>query len=239
MEEQHVSSNDYLLIFEPGSVCNIAEVKQRPERYPAYAEIVAWIESVIIQPNAELGREGPVCPRVRESIDRNLITFATMSTKDATISEAVLKCEALIGAFLTLFKNRNDRKLSSLLVWFPDIERNQASEFIDGGHQCLRVKFVKNGLMLGEFHPQSSVPGTYNSSFRPMRAPVPLFAVRMLSEHDHKFLMRPEFPLKDRLECLEALLAFAGNKLDMRTKASVETAVASLKSELASGKKVL
>jgi len=170
-------------------------------------------------------------------MDRNLIKFATVCTKEVTSDEAVLKCEALIGAFYALFPNRDDRMLSSLLVSFPNIERNEASEFIDGGHRRLRTTFVKNGLMLGEFHPQSSVPATYNPAFRAMRAPMPLFAVRSISEHDHKFLMRPEFPLADRLECLEALLAFVGHKLDGKTKAGIEMAVSRLKSESASAKK--
>ena len=230
-------NQDYLLIFEPGSVCSIADVKHDPERFPTYVEIVEWIESVIVRPNAELGRSGPVCPRVQESMDRNLIKFATICTKEATTDEAVLKCEALIGAFYALFPNRDDRMLSSLLVSFPNIERNKASEFIDGGHRSLRKTFVKNGLMLGEFHPQSSVPGTYNPAFRAMRAPMPLFAVRSITVHDHKFLMRPEFPSADRLECLEALLAFVGDQLDGKTKAGIEMEVSRLKSKSASAEK--
>jgi len=228
------SNQDCLLIFEPGSVCSFADVKRYPERFPTYVEIVAWLESVVVRPSAELGRIGPICPRVRDSMDRNLIKFATICTEEATTDEAVLKCKALIGAFYALFPNCDDRKLSSLLVSFPNIERNEASEFIDGGHRRLRTTFVKNGLMLGEFHPQSSVPGTYNPAFRAMRAPMPLFAVRAISEHDHKFLMRPEFPLAERRECLEALLSFVGDKLDRTTKAGIEMAVASLKSESAS-----
>jgi hypothetical protein len=225
---------DCLLIFEPGSVCSFADVKRYPESFPTYVEIVAWIESFIVRPNKELGREGPVCPRVRECVDRNLIKFATMRTKEATANEAVLKCEALIGAFYALFPNCDDRTLSSLVILFPDVESNEASEFIDGGHRRLRKIFVKNGLMLGEFHPQSTVRGIYNPAFRAMRAPKPLFAVRAISEHDHKFLIRPEFPLADRSECLEALLAFVGDKLDRKTKAGIEMLVSGLKSEAAS-----
>jgi hypothetical protein len=223
------SNQDCLLIFEPGSVCSVADVKRCPEGFPSYLEVVTWIESYVVRPNAQLGREGPVCPRAQPSMDRNLIKFATIRTKEAAADEAVRKCEAVIGAFYALFPNRDDRTLATLLILFPDIERNKASEFIDGGHRRLRSTFVKNGLMLGEFHPQSTVPGTYNPAFRAMRAPMPLFAVRAISEHDHKFLLRPEFPLEERLECLEALLAFVGNKLDRTAKASVEFAMSKLK----------
>jgi hypothetical protein len=222
---------DCLGIFEPGSLCSFADVKNTPEKFPAYAAIVAWIESVIVRPNAELGRAGPVCPRVRESIDRNLIKFSTVCTEECTTEEAVLKCEALTEAFYALFPNCNNRKISSLLVLFPNLERKEASRFIDGGHRRLRTTFVKNGLMLGEFHPQSTVPGAHNPAFRAMRAPFPLFAVRAISEHDHIFLMRPEFPIAERLECLKSLLAFVGDKLDSKTKAGIETAMANLQSE--------
>ena len=93
--------------------------------------------------------------------------------------------------------------------------------------------------MLGEFHPQSAVRGIYNPAFRAMRAPMPLFAVRAISEHDQKFLIRPEFPLAERLECLEALLAFFGDELDRKTKAGIETVVSGLKAKSASKRKYL
>ena len=230
--------HDCLRIFELGSLCSIADVKNNSERFPAYAEIVAWIESFIVRPNAELGRAGAVCPRVRESIDRNLIKFATVCTEAGTTEEAVLKCEAFIEAFYALFPNRNDRSHSSLLVLFPNLEPNEASKFIDGGHRRLRTTFVKNGLMLGEFHSQSTVPGAHNPAFKAMRAPVPMFAVRAISEHDHIFLMRPEFPAADRLECLNALLAFVGDKFDWKTKAAIEFAMVNLRLESASVHKV-
>jgi len=157
------------------------------------------------------------------------LKFATIRTQEATAEEAVRKCEAVIGAFYALFPQCDDFTLSSLMILFPDIERNRASEFIDAGHRRLRAAFVKIGLMLGEFHPQNTVPGTYNPAFRAMRAPMPLFAVRTVSEHDYKFLLRRDFPSAERLDCLEALLAFVGNKLDRKTKAAIEMIVSDLR----------
>jgi hypothetical protein len=217
-----------LEIFQPGSVCTYAEVQRDPKIFQHYAEVVAWIELFIMKPNPELGRAGPVCPRVHLTLEQNLLKFATISTRDATAEEAVCKCEAVVDAFYALFPNRDELPSSSLVILFPDIKRHQASDFIDGGHRRLRKTFVKNGLMLGEFHPQSTVAGTYNPAFRAMRAPMPLFAVRAISEHDHKFLVRPEFPAAERLECLNALLHFVGDKLESKTKAQVEAIVLEL-----------
>jgi len=222
------ASEQPLKIFQAGSVCTYAEVQRNPKRFPHYAEVVAWIELFIMKPSPELGRAGPVCPRVHLAREQNLMKFATIRTKDATAEEAACKCEAVVDAFYGLFPNRDEWPLSCLLILFPDIKRDQASDFIDGGHRRLRKTFIKNGLMLGEFHPQSTVPGTYNPAFRSMRAPMPLFAVRAISEHDHKFLVRPDFPAAEQLECLNALLDFVGDKLESKTKAEVEAAVLEL-----------
>jgi hypothetical protein len=218
-----------LEMFQPGSVCTYAEVQGHPKRFPHYAEVIAWIELFVMKPNPELGRAGPVCPRVHMALEQNLMKFATIRTKDASIEEAVCKCEPVVDAFHTLFPNREELPLATLLILFPDIKREQASDFIDGGHRRLRKTFIKNGLMLGEFHSHSTVPGTYNPAFRPMCAPMPFFAVRAISEHDHKFLVRPDFPAPERLECLNALLDFVGNKLESKTKAEVEAVLLELR----------
>jgi hypothetical protein len=217
-----ISEQHPLEIFQPGSVCTYNEVQREPGRFPHYAEVIAWIKSFIMKPNPELGREGPVCPRVHMALEQNLMKFATIRTKAATAEEAIFGCEAVVEGFYALFPNRDEWPLSCLLILFPDIKRDQASDFIDGGHRRLRKTFIKNGLMLGEFHPHSTVPGTYNPAFRSMRAPMPLFAVRAISANDHKFLVRPDFPAAERLECLTALLDFVGDKLESKTKAEVE-----------------
>jgi hypothetical protein len=231
MLPKYVSEQYLSEIFQPGSVCTYAEVQRDPGRFPHYAEIIAWIELFIRKPNPELGRAGPVCPRVQASLEQNLMKFATIRTKNATAEEAVCKCEVVVDGFYALFPNRDEWPLSSLLILFPDIERDQGSEFIDGGHRRLRKTFVKNGLMLGEFHPHSTVPGAYNPVFRSMRAPMPLFVVRAITEHDHIFLVRPDYPAAERWECLDALLDFVGDKLDSKTKAEVEAVVLKLRKE--------
>lgn len=218
-------------VFEPDSVLTYAEVRQAAGRFPLYDEVISWLESVIMKPNPGLGRAGAVCPGVHASLEQNLTKFATIRTKTATAEEAVCKCAALIDAFYALFPNQDEWSLSSLIILFPDIGRDQGADFIDGGHRRLRKIFIKNGLMLGEFHPRSTVPGVYNPAFRSMRAPVPLFAVRAISEHDYKFLLRPEFPAEERLECLVAQLNFLGGKLESRTKAVIEAAVLKLRKQ--------
>ncbi len=218
-----------LEVFQPGSVLTYSEVRRAVGRFPLYDEVISWLELFIMKPNPELGRAGAVCSRVHASLEQNLMKFATIRTKNATAEEAVYKCRAVVDAFYALFPNRDEWPQASLMILFPDIERDQGSDFIDGGHRHLRKTFIKNGLMLGEFHPHSTVPGVSNPDFRSMRAPMPLFVVRAISEHDHKFLLRPDFPATEQLECLDALLDFVGDKLESKTKAEVEAAVLELR----------
>jgi hypothetical protein len=53
----------------------------------------------------------------------------------------------------------------------------------------LKPEFVPQGLMIGEFHPACSTGGIWNPDFKPMRAPRPLLAIRVMMPSDLPFLV--------------------------------------------------
>jgi hypothetical protein len=57
--------------------------------------------------------------------------------------------------------------------------------YIDGIQRPLRDEFVREGLMLGEFHQLSQSKGIHNKEFRPLRSPIPMLTIRhMVSTED-------------------------------------------------------
>ena len=53
----------------------------------------------------------------------------------------------------------------------------------------MKDAFVRQGLMVGQFHPRSEQSGLWNEDFRPLRAPIPLLAIRRMVSSDLPFLL--------------------------------------------------
>jgi hypothetical protein len=60
---------------------------------------------------------------------------------------------------------------------------------LDALQARLKERFVREGLMVGQFHPQCEQGGLWNTDFRPLRAPIPLLAIRQMVTSDLPFLL--------------------------------------------------
>src|SRR6185503_16694400 len=78
--------------------------------------------------------------------------------------------------------------LLSLAIFPLGLRADGYYKFIDCAHTILKPFYMECGLMLGEFHPSSTVRGAHSATFRPMRADVPLFVIRAMALHDILFI---------------------------------------------------
>jgi hypothetical protein len=198
--------------FAAGSLVDAAHAPDLYAKYPMYAQGLDWLREFIATANPAINRPGHVCPRVAPALRRNLIWLVTIQTANSSARDAFDKGQHLPGLFWHLFGEQTGRA-GSLLAFFPDISAADAPEFIDGGHRLLRKHFVRQGLMLGEFHPSSTVASVRNPAFPVMRSPAPMFAVRALTVHDLMFLDQPGTPASDRMEYLNLYLRHLGDQL--------------------------
>jgi hypothetical protein len=182
-------------------------------RYPAYEQVLAWVQEFVLQAHPHLGRPGAVCPRLAPAIRRNLVRLAAIRTVSTSVDEAYDIGLSLGALYRDLFPTPGEYQSGALLAVFPDLPSDAAGAFIDGGHARLRMHFVAGGLMIGEFHPQSPVASVHNPQLLVMRCPVPMFAVRALSRHDLLFLDRPTTPPDDRARYLHHLVQHVGAQL--------------------------
>ncbi|WP_436498592.1 DUF6875 domain-containing protein [Actinokineospora sp. HUAS TT18] len=213
--------------FEGGSLVDIDGAHELFERYPEYEAGLRWIREFVTQPDPRLNRPGAVCPRLAPAIRKNLLRLIVIRTARADVDEAWEKAGHLADLFLELFQRPEEFRTGSLLAFFPDIDRDGAAEFIDGGHRRLRMEFVGRGLMLGEFHKLSTVGSVRNADFPVMRSPVPMFAVRALTTHDILFLDQPATPEADRVRYLRHYLEHLGDQLSPDTRAEIERSISS------------
>lgn len=169
--------------------CNVfADPEQSEQQGPAAATLLAWISDHLLQPHPELGRPGPVCPFVRQSMARQLVWVGSAAGGDEIsvqrmrdiVDDAFETYSALLG------ENPADARGLTLVTVFPELTRY---DLIDAVHRARKTQVVTAGLMLGQFYPGCAVPGLWNSDFHPLDAPVPMLVLRPMMSTDFPFLV--------------------------------------------------
>lgn len=210
-------------MLDPKSICKYSEAINKFNDYPIYKAGMEWLANFIGKPHPDLGRSGAICPFVPPSIKKDFVTFCVINTETHTDKEAFEKISPLVEFFHQLEPTYGpDNAIKCAVAFFPDINPYHAKDFIDKGHAILKKHFVANGLMIGEFHILSRVPGYYNDNFNPMTSPVPAFAIRNMSIHDIQFLNNEMDPIETRIYYLSHYLKFVGNKLNKKQLENTE-----------------
>ncbi len=174
-----------LTLYEPGDLHGelaspeLAELRQ----------IAIWAVDFLNAPNEQLGRRGPVCPYTRLSMDSNSFLLAR-----ADGGHDVRSIESTVDRyrrwFLELLEqlDRKRKHLLTILVVLPDFDRKNSGP-LDALQDRLKDAFVREGLMVGQFHPYCEQSGLWNENFRPLKAPIPLLAMRQMVSSDLPFLL--------------------------------------------------
>ncbi|QXE35840.1 hypothetical protein KQY30_17800 [Streptomyces sp. GMY02] len=151
-------------------------------------EVLEWSGDFLVSGHPELGRSGPVCPYTQPSLRKQLFHLAVLADAGSTdLSAAVGSLRAWYER-LSADLDEEDQELLTLLLVLPHFDRTDSGE-LDELQRKAKDEFVADGLMIGQFHPVCEEPGLWNSGFRPLRAPLPLLAVRKLLVFDLPFLL--------------------------------------------------
>jgi hypothetical protein len=200
-----------------------------PDAGHELVHIVDWCENFLGKPSGLVGRSGNVCPFVPGAMMRGSLKFAVVALTKHSV-EAVAEIEEMIDACREHFLSGESVDgevdiFGSMVLIFPDVANEEASVVIDPSQRELKPTFVREGLMLGEFHAFSATPGLRNRCFRPLRSPTPLLAIRHMVESDIDFLMAPNDPAPTRAESLRAYLKFLGPSLSVASQIKAKEAL--------------
>lgn len=198
-----------------------------------FAAALAWMQQFIMHPHADLGRKGPICPFARPAHEERALLFCAFDCAAIPFNEyldIVMGLPAIYGRLAASQPAPSD--LFSICVLPMNLRPDSWYKFIDCAHALLKPFYMRAGLMLGEFHPASAVQGARSVTFRPMRADVPLFAIRAMSPHDALFIDRETTPLGIRIHELECYLHWVGDRLPEREIALLGERIEQLKAQL-------
>ncbi|MBD2665047.1 hypothetical protein B6N60_03011 [Richelia sinica FACHB-800] len=183
------------------------EVEKIQQDITYLIEIQNWIKSFLARHHVDLGRTGPVCPYVPHALKSDGIKMAVIHTQNNNLQEIAEIVTHYRQIFLqeAEIKEQDLKIYQAFLLIFPDIHQDAAGEIIDHIQRQLKPSFVESGLMIGEFHQRTESAGLHNPKFRPLRSPIPLLAIRFMSEFDLPFLQSPDNPHL-RIRYLESYL---------------------------------
>jgi hypothetical protein len=174
-----------LTLYEPD---DLDSATASPE-YTDLRQIATWAVDFLNATNGQLGRAGPVCPYTRLSMDHNAFLLAHAGGEHDAQS-----IESTVDRYRRWFLDLLDQlepaheHLLTILVVLPGFDRTDSGP-LDALQARLKDAFVREGLMVGQFHPRCEQGGLWNDDFRPLRAPVPLLAIRRMVSSDLPFLL--------------------------------------------------
>jgi hypothetical protein len=187
----------YLPTVEPMPFLTVAELLAPgagppgfdPAEIDAMRRMARFAVEGLAMPHPDLGRPGEVCPYVRRAIERGLLRLTIARVPPGGEAAARLML-ATRDRFLALPPvGGEDSRLKAIITLFPSVTPEQAPEAIDGLQARLKDFFVRDGLMIGQFHPGNEEPGLHSARFRPFRTPVPALAMRGMVSSDAPFLL--------------------------------------------------
>ncbi|MGN6317956.1 DUF6875 domain-containing protein [Trinickia sp.] len=198
-----------------------------------YATGLAWMQRFIMRPHADLGRKGAVCPFAKPAHEERALLFCSFDAAEMPFDTYIDTLMRLPRLFERLAKERSEpSELLSLAVFPIGLQAGAHYKFIDCAHAILKPFFMECGLMLGEFHPASTVRGAHSDTFRPMRADVPLFVIRAMALHDILFIDGESTSTVMRVHELECYLRWNAGRLSPTEAQRIADRLAQRKSQL-------
>ncbi|GLW65158.1 hypothetical protein Arub01_34020 [Actinomadura rubrobrunea] len=177
--------------FQQGTAVSVVGADPRDGRVRRDLSVVLhWLRDYVSKPSEQLGRSGPVCPFVPASLNAGAVSFVFHYQVDGHEPGPLLR---LVSAELRRFRQtaepaeRPQGSLSTLLVVLPDADEIGWAT-IDRTYVRLKNEAVAAGLMIGQFHPACTEPAVRNPTFPVSRAPIALYAIRHMAQHDVLFL---------------------------------------------------
>jgi hypothetical protein len=179
---------------------------------------IAWMERFIMQSHPRLGRRGAVCPFARTTHESKAMYFCAFDVSEMSFDEFV---DVMMGS-----------RLLTLCVFPRNLREESYYKFIDCAHSMLKPFYMNAGLMLGEFHPRSSVHGVHSETIFPMRSDVPIFVIRKIALHDILFIDHESRPPSVRVHELECYLRSVKDLLRHGEALSIKERIDKVKAQL-------
>lgn len=160
-----------------------------------------WLHDFPVNPHPDLGRDGPVCPYMGRSLQRDVVRLFPF---DATAGEDAFEAQAraLRDEFAELSQAHEDRVFLVFFLVPYNLPDPELKAMVERVHARVRPDFVRAGTLAGDFWPDHETRGLHSDSFHPFASPLPVFAIRNMVPGDLQFFANPAVPAQEQLTYL-------------------------------------
>lgn len=156
----------------------------------ALAMLRGWVESYLMQGHADLGRTGAVCPFTKQAAKLDTVRLAV---SDAGPTDEQVAFKLIRDGFAELEAipcKPSMRHFRTVIVGFPNCKSADGVAMLQTVQRRHKFYSLARFRMIGFMHATNDAPGLWNPDFRPLRAPLPVLAIRHLVEQDAPFAAR-------------------------------------------------
>ncbi len=191
----------------------LAEAEATP-RDDDLADLVGWVRSYLMQPHPDLGRTGAVCPFTKQAakIDSVRVAISRLASLDQQPAFELVR--AGFGDLDRIPCKPGMEHFRTVIFGFPEYRSADGIALLASVQARLRFYSLARFRMIGFMHAANEAPGLWNPGFRPLRAPMPVLAIRHMVEQDAPFAVRHKplmvaYLAKFRLAGVRRLMAAA------------------------------
>lgn len=157
----------------------------------ALLAVSRWIDDYVVQPHADLGRSGTVCPFVPGSLQRRSLHFAPERVAGLDAQQVVDLFRDYQRLFLaTPPTDGDDAPYKTILVVLTDVAPERAADlFAEVLAQLAVPVYEEHGVVFGPYFAGNDAPAIHNREFHPFRSPAPFAFVRYTVLGDWEFFL--------------------------------------------------
>jgi len=171
--------------------------------YKLINEWQEWTLSFVSKPNVRLNRKGAVCPCMSKVLMLESSMYKVITMDYALDQKNIFSCIDDFKVIEYNVENAELRKILNLTLLITNFNKSDLKSLEDI-HKKLKLEFVLNGFMIGDFYPGCKKSSARNDSFFPMDSPIAAFVIRRITPHDILFLNNSEYDTETREKLIKA-----------------------------------
>jgi acetyl esterase/lipase len=176
-----------------GALSTIAAVRARCARQPdpaALTDLLGWVEGYLMAAHADLGRTGAVCPFTRQAAKLDTVRLGVSEAGPADEAAAFSLIRRSFQALEAIPARPAMAHFRTVIIGFPACSGEDGVAMLKRVQNRHKFYALSRNRMIGLMYADSDAPGLWNPKFRPLRAPLPVLAIRHMVEHDAPFAAR-------------------------------------------------
>jgi hypothetical protein len=184
MDQARIAADDALMTLPA------AHEASRAAPDAALATLLGWVETYLMNGHADLGRTGAVCPFTRQAAKLDTVRLAICDAGPDGEERAFSLMRASFKALEEIPAKPSMAHFRTVIVGFPGCAGEDGIAMLKRVQDRHKFYSLARNRMIGLMYAGSDAPGLWNPEFRPLRAPLPVLAIRHMVEHDAPFAAR-------------------------------------------------